>query len=210
MIPKIIWQTHQWKEDKIPYPYNKVSRTWKNFYLDWEYNYCDRFQRMKMVKELRPEFFDRYMDLSKGHQSDYWRYLIMYEYGGLYVDMDCIPTGGGIGVFDDELAEYSLIVQNDNEDFQVLNGYFFCEAKHPILKKILDEYYEDIVLKGLDGHDMETIWGAAVIEHEDQDSILYKNFGFFEITTPEFPYNEPISFGGKMIKYSDIDFIRRD
>ena len=124
MIPKIIWQTHQWKEDKIPYPYNKVSRTWKNFYLDWEYHYCDRFERMRMVKNLRPEFFDSYTNLNKVQQSDYWRYLVLYEYGGFYVDLDCIPTGAGIELFEDELVEYSLIVQNDDKDINAINGQY--------------------------------------------------------------------------------------
>lgn len=212
MIPKIIWQTHQWKEDKLPYPYNKTILAWKNLFLDWDYNYCDRFKRIEMVKELDPDNLIFFLDLSKTRQSDYWRYLTMYHYGGLYVDADCIPTGTGITLFDDELYEYGLIVENvpvNDFDSDIPNGYFLCEPGNKVLGYIVENYFDLVLQKGLEGSDMTSIWSKAIRESSDQDNILYTKFGFLSNIVQDFPYDSEIQYKGQLTKYSDIDFMTR-
>eukprot|EP00943_MAST-04B_sp_MAST-4B-sp1_P009251 g9251.t1 len=67
----------------------KWSKTWKKYHPDWNYRFWDEPKILKMVEEHFPEFvtkFNSFDALIK--KIDFARYLIMFLYGGLYVDMD--------------------------------------------------------------------------------------------------------------------------
>jgi hypothetical protein len=94
MIPKIIWQTHENKyNDLLPFQ-KDITNTWKNLNPGWQYRYVDGIQRSSQVKEYSNFLHKYYLESDGQHQSDIWRLVAIYNYGGFYADMDsiCIET----------------------------------------------------------------------------------------------------------------------
>lgn len=72
---------------------------------------------------------------------DFWRYLILYKYGGIYVDMD-----SSINKNLDKLIkenDQAIITAESNLDCYVQWGLIFSK-EHPILKKTIDLIVENI------------------------------------------------------------------
>jgi mannosyltransferase OCH1-like enzyme len=88
-FPKIIWQTHNYKRDTLPTHISSAAATWKNLNPGWEYRYVDHEQRDETVKEY-PEIYKTYKDQKPLFQSDIWRFIVTYNHGGCYADMDSV------------------------------------------------------------------------------------------------------------------------
>jgi hypothetical protein len=89
-VPKIIWQTHENKyNDLLPFQ-KDITNTWKNLNPGWEYQYVDANERAKQVKEYDNILYRYYLISDKIHQSDIWRLIAIYNYGGFYADMDSV------------------------------------------------------------------------------------------------------------------------
>lgn len=86
-IPKIIHQT--WKTKRLPTLFQKSQRSWKSKNPNWEYRFYSDKDCLDFVKKHFPQYLSLYQSLCSGVQrSDVFRYLVLYHYGGLYVDMD--------------------------------------------------------------------------------------------------------------------------
>jgi hypothetical protein len=90
---KIIWQTHKWEYEDLPDLYKKTSKTWQIMNPDWEYRYIPNSQIRNEIKKISTTYnilscFDKYSDIII--QSDVYREAMVYEYGGLWADMDSV------------------------------------------------------------------------------------------------------------------------
>ena len=88
-FPKIIWQTHNYKQDQLPEHISNIAGTWKNLNPEWDYRYVDHEQRDELIRTY-PGIYEVYKTLSPMFQSDIWRYVVTYEHGGCYADMDSV------------------------------------------------------------------------------------------------------------------------
>jgi len=88
-VPKIIWQTHNYEFDKLPDNFKMVIKTWKNLNPGWEHRYVSHNQREETFKQ-HPFLFSLYQNLQPMYQADLWRYLVTYQNGGVYSDMDSV------------------------------------------------------------------------------------------------------------------------
>jgi hypothetical protein len=96
-IPKIIYQTFKTNKvtDKIFYG----VQTWIQFNPDYSYEFYDDKRRDEYVKNFNCEglnFTNKQLNeaydsiLPQAGKSDIWRYLILYEKGGVYTDIDTV------------------------------------------------------------------------------------------------------------------------
>ena len=89
MIPKIIHQT--WKNENIPYDTFKKEwiDSWTNLNPAWEYKLWTDEDILSFIEDKFPWFVNRFNEYPKNIQRvDAFRYFVLYEYGGLYADMD--------------------------------------------------------------------------------------------------------------------------
>jgi hypothetical protein len=89
---KIIWQTHKWDYEDLPDIYKKTSQTWQAMNPDWEYKYIPNDKIRDEIKKINNKKLLQRFDhettwMSK---SDVYREVMVYEYGGLWADMDSI------------------------------------------------------------------------------------------------------------------------
>jgi mannosyltransferase OCH1-like enzyme len=114
MIPKIIWQTHSYKFKDLPLFLKGPMLSWQENNKDYKYNYVNHIERKIFINNnFGKEWLSFYEQCeSQVFQADMWRVLCIYEYGGIYADMD------------------TICLRSIN-DFMDLNKDFICEAGFP-------------------------------------------------------------------------------
>lgn len=142
-IPPIIHQI--WENDPNPLPpfLTKLTETWKEYHPEWQYEFWDKERMDHFIRDYYPDLSSFYDRLKYNVQRwDFIRYLILYEMGGLYVDVDfeCLEN------FDRVLQgksccfalEHIEHVKLFNKSSIILNGFIGSIPKHPFLKKIIE------------------------------------------------------------------------
>lgn len=94
MIPKIIHQIYH-NFDNIPYSekplYVKSIKAVKEHCPEYEHRIWNDKDSIKLIKDNLPQYLDFYMNLKyKIQRVDFIKYMVLYVYGGIFVDMDDI------------------------------------------------------------------------------------------------------------------------
>lgn len=89
-VPKIIHQVWEGLADPIvPIRFQILADTWKKHNPEWEYRLWDNQQMNALVKDKFPDYWPIYNSFKYSVQRwDTIRYMILYVYGGVYVDLD--------------------------------------------------------------------------------------------------------------------------
>jgi len=140
-IPKIIWQTHQWEYENLPYDFKMASLTWINMNPGWEYRYVSAKNRSEHIKQYSEELYNYYTQCTPLTQSDIWRLCILYLNGGLYTDADSLCKMN----IDFMLKTY---VKNNNficipkvPSGLIISGTLASRKNSSVAKKILENLY---------------------------------------------------------------------
>lgn len=145
MIPKVIhycWFGH----NPLPPLAKQCIESWKKFLPDYE------------IKEWNESNFDvnqiqyteqAYRNKKYAFVSDYARFKILYEHGGVYFDTDVEV----IKPIDDVLAKGAFmgLEQEASEGLACAPGLgIACESKAPLMKSLID-LYQDLQFENSDG-----------------------------------------------------------
>ncbi|OBQ45555.1 MAG: hypothetical protein AN484_00855 [Aphanizomenon flos-aquae WA102] len=132
-FPKIIWQTHNYKKEDLPEHISNIGGTWKNLNPGWRYRYVDHEERDKMVR-VYTEIYETYKNQEPVFQSDIWRFLVTYKYGGCYADMDSVC----VKPLDYLLQDIDPLIQMVTVPIYMRNGnthnYVTKEKSQPMMK----------------------------------------------------------------------------
>lgn len=91
MIPKIIHQT--WKDTEVPEKWSKSPVEWKRHHPDWTYILWTDEDIRNHIATYHPEFLELHDNYKYSIQrADMIRYFVLYDYGGIYSDLDLYPT----------------------------------------------------------------------------------------------------------------------
>lgn len=86
-IPKIIFQT--WKTYDVPDNWKYGQKTVKEKNKDWKYVLLSDKDNLRIVKQYFPDFLSYYVNFKYNIQrADAIRYMVLYLYGGVYIDLD--------------------------------------------------------------------------------------------------------------------------
>ena len=159
-IPLIIHQS--WKtEDITTYADGKtgvISQSkWKKLYPDFDYMFWTDADIKTYINKQSSDIINTFNELNRNiKKMDFFRYLILYEYGGIYSDMDFIPNkkiprnifeNDFVGYkacrnYRDYYLEYSdkSYTIDDNDGKWVLGqAFFMCKKKYIGIKLIIDD-----------------------------------------------------------------------
>ena len=87
-IPKVLWQTNYTNKVSLPvylnYLFNRLMS------LDYDYHYVSDDDVLEYLEHnTSPEVFSAYKKLTNGAaKADLWRLVVLYNEGGVYLDMD--------------------------------------------------------------------------------------------------------------------------
>jgi len=143
MIPKIIHQIWEGREDPLSDFYQQLGETWKEHHPDWKYEVWGGDRMENFVKNHYPDFVDIYFNYKYSvHRWDVIRYLILYKIGGMYVDFDyeCFES------FDRYLTEgkcyFAMEPENHcrafGKDIYFNNALMATPPEHPFFKAIIE------------------------------------------------------------------------
>jgi len=134
-IPKIIHQTYKSLEE-LPEEWQKTPSLWKKYHPEWKYKFWSDKDCDNLILKY-PEFLKTYQSYKYVIQKiDLIRLLFIYEYGGLYVDMDIIPQQNLDFLF--ELNRDIYLVSSSFSGF-LTNAIIAGKKKSVFIKKCLRE-----------------------------------------------------------------------
>ena len=144
-IPKIIWQTFYQSIDKLHPIIQEQNRKIRELNPNYEYRFLNDDDIENFIKiEFKDnpkiqECFDRLNIMVA--KVDLWRYLALYKYGGIYLDMDSSinrPLDGLILPNDNAI----LTAEGNKEKF--VQWALIFGPNHPILKHTIDHIIDNI------------------------------------------------------------------
>jgi len=137
-IPKIIHQTYISLE-KLPKVWKDTPVTWQKYHPDWKYKFWSDDDCKQMVSQHFPEFLETYNSYKHNIQrADAIRPMVLYLYGGLYVDCDIQPIRSVEDLFYQDNEVYLVRSSNGNV---VTNCFMASKPKVKFWKLIIDEMY---------------------------------------------------------------------
>ena len=126
MFPKTIHQIWYQGKDKIPEKLKKNSELLKSFHINWNYIIWDD-KKIKRYFKNNMKILSTYNNLEYLHQKvDFIRYCILYELGGVYVDMD-VTTLKSMDTLLEQYNEYESLVSNIR--LSTFDSYIFSKHK---------------------------------------------------------------------------------
>lgn len=182
-IPKIIHQI--WAgPNPIPSIYKTWQKTWVDKHPDWKYIlWTDK--EISTLKLHNEALYNKTTDYRE--KADLARYEILYNYGGIYIDMDCEC----LKPFD-ELLYYNFFVGivDNYVDPIVNNAIIGSTEKHFILKNII-ENIKDIEIK-------DWRWRSGVFYFSQEFLKLIKISPGINIALPtSYLYTVPYTYNNK-------------
>ena len=152
-IPKYIFQTWKTKVN-IDNKRSKYIKTIKLFNPNAEHFIYDDDDCDQFVKSKFYQYYKYYLQLKTPVQkADLWRYLIIYYYGGYYLDIDCkVVTGLD---FTTDSKKDLLIVEVENPaPFKPITGFprcpqyaqywFGATPRHPAILNVITKVIQNI------------------------------------------------------------------
>jgi len=157
-IPRQIFQT--WKTKDI----HNNSKEWTNIRdrilnknPDYKYEFFDDKDMDEYIEKTQTEeIVYCYKQLSVGaSRADFWRYIILYERGGVYLDIDSEITRSL-----DELIhkEDRAIISREGNPGYFLQWMMIFEPNHPILKRTIELCVENIHYRKYRNTEKETVF----------------------------------------------------
>ena len=127
-ILKIIHQTWNDEEDNLSEFFVGLINKWKLSNPDFEHRYYSESDRLSFIKEnFEEKVYRAYCRIIPGaYKADLWRYCILYNYGGFYVDIDTLAIGSLKPLLEKDYHLITLIDFNRN----------VLEGNHNLFKRI--------------------------------------------------------------------------
>ena len=147
-IPHIIHQS--WKNSLIHLLFQPWILSWRRNHPSWKYWLWTDIDLIMLVRKKFPQ----YQSLFDGYQTqiervDVAKYMILYEYGGVFADLDMVSLKPIDQVLQGNalvLAKEPWIHSNlfDKMEMIVSNAIMASRPKHPFLKWILEHLHENV------------------------------------------------------------------
>ena len=139
MIPKIIWQTY--KTARPPERAIKNIKSWTTHNPHHKYRYSNDQQCENFIRDyFDTNFFSMYKSLPIGvMKADVWRAAVVYQFGGIYADLDTECRGPASKWID---KNDSLVVTVENKTGAIGNYVFAAIPKHPAIYSVLENFVE--------------------------------------------------------------------
>ena len=140
------------KEDfLVPDNYAGNMKAFMTHNPTWNYFFWTYHTARRLIADRHPYllgFFDNSTEAVV--KADLTRYVVLYEFGGLYADLDT----GSVRPLDIAtkkypcmliLAPFENAVCMSHMPYQICNGEIFCRAKHPFFRQVLQEIGRKVV-----------------------------------------------------------------
>lgn len=187
MIPKTIYQT--WHSKEVPAPIQdeidemmEINKGWKREMYD------DNDIETFIGENFDSNTLNIYKRLNIGAaKADLWRYMVLYKYGGVYLDIDSIIKKPLDDLIKDD--DQLIVTREGNKGFFV-QWCLMCEKGNKVMEECIKECLYNI--ENLESNDIHVITGPTVYRN-----VLEKLYGKSIYYTDDKTLND---------KYTDVRF----
>jgi hypothetical protein len=122
-----------------------VTDTWREFDDEWSYYFHDDEAVDRLFAKDWPEF-PHLQEVAQcilygAVKADLWRYLVMWEYGGLYSDIDATPALFNKTTITDDDDGFFVVEHSD-----LLSQYFMAlSPRHPLMYYAIQQSLSNIL-----------------------------------------------------------------
>jgi mannosyltransferase OCH1-like enzyme len=137
MIPKIIHQT--WKNTEIPDNWKESPKLCKSLHPDYKYILWTDDDMDTFVKKEYPNFYKVYISYRYDIQRcDAFRYLVLYKYGGIYIDLDIVCKKNL-----NNFLHYDFVLSKSTSNLEtsVTNSFIMIIPEHPFFKYCISQLH---------------------------------------------------------------------
>ena len=188
MIPKIIWQTYEVPFEELPQYIKDCAQTWKDNNPSWEYKYMDAKQRNEFVlNNFDKEWHNVFTKLPYGVlQSDIWRHMVLFVYGGVYADLDTICNKPVETWLKNDMSTTVFIDDGNTEFCQFLiasisNNIIYKNLLDFIKNRLMDKnFIENYLNKRIQDFEQNTTGAIACTEAVKLFLNIPKNLDLFK------------------------------
>ena len=149
MIPKIIHQIWFQGLKNLPQEYELKRRTWTKLNPYYEYIVWDEESMNYIISNIYPQYLKVFNNFKFMHQKiDFFKYLVLYIFGGIYSDMDTVnlnPLDSLLDKFPNSEIIVGKLAVNNVESYMlsgfpetINNGIIMGVRKHNIFKELID------------------------------------------------------------------------
>ncbi|KAL3879104.1 hypothetical protein ACJMK2_031417 [Sinanodonta woodiana] len=141
-IQKIIHQT--WITENIPKQFQPWVLSFHKNHPEFMYTFWTDNTTRKFISDRYPYLISTYDNYGENiRRADAMRYMVLYEYGGVYADLDM----HSLNPLDPIMRKYSCFLAqeplehpmlDDNLDKLVINALMACRKRHPFMKILID------------------------------------------------------------------------
>ena len=213
LIPNIIHQIWFQGEDKIPELHKKYQKICKNMYKDWEYMFWDDHKIQDLIQSNYSYLYKYYIKYPTLLQKvDLARYIILYHYGGCYIDMDveCIKSINELleknpyKTFICSKMPFNLWFSFKWFQYKkyINNGIFLCSKNNHITKQLINESTIKNSFERKWYHIVKEMYISSSISIDYFNVIINKNINDNKLLILDNKYFEPSSFGTNTHKES--------
>jgi len=149
-FPKIIHQIWIQGELLLPDNFKQYQNEIKKYHPDWKYMLWDEINILELLKKNNIDWLKQYYKFQYMHQRiDYAKLIILYLYGGIFIDMDAYTIKNLQKLFDDN-KQYDFVISklanlSGIANFSVCgnftqcfnNGNFISKPKNDILNYMI-------------------------------------------------------------------------
>lgn len=186
MIYNTIHQS--WSSKILPVKYLKIKLKNKQILSNWNFKLWTDDDNDLFIEEKFPSFLDIYKNYKhKIHKIDAIRYFYLYEYGGLYMDLDITLNKNITNLLKSDKC--CLFSQKAINDYFYTNGYgeyidpmiMYSPPKHKFIKSIIDKLHSNGVVENIfdNVYDNMKVAGPAFLtdffNKKNNDSLIIKN-----------------------------------
>jgi len=137
-----------WKSNEIPSHYINFIQKIRQLNPSANHLFFTDSDIIRFIKDKMPEYYETFINLKyKIQQIDFFRYLAVYHYGGVYLDLDTdinLPFDD----LDTSVCNFPIEIRNQTDDSFLLGNYAFYAPKgDPFIKHIIDNIYDPPISK---------------------------------------------------------------
>lgn len=134
-IPRIIFQT--WKTHEVPHEWKHAQESIIQMNRTWKYVLLTDDDNLRIVNTHFPDFTPYFVNFPHNIQrADAIRYIIMYVYGGIYVDLDYVALRSFDAL---ALAKEVGLIPSNNVRSIVTNSFIISQPRSTFWLQCIEE-----------------------------------------------------------------------
>lgn len=216
-IPMNIFQTHK----SLNYilgndALTRATKSWKQ-HKSFDYYFYDDEQMDVFMKTLYQgtSWYDAYNRLQKRvMKTDFWRYCVVFEYGGIYADVDTICLKDPRSVFiNSRTQNKQLVTVHENDKNMFCQWVFAAPRESPVIRSVIDVMTKRILeapekqIQSPTEQEVFDLTGPVIftegikIHLKRTENLVHSKTGDYQTSDTVFIFNDPHDFHKNTVRH---------